>query len=186
MRRIAIAVSIAVLMIAGVGCSKILPSSTEGSDMTSNDSWLQLDHPESAEALLARLRATVEEIGRITIRHSPEMTPFYWSTTHGDRGGLAGCGGSTPDHQPKGAEPETGAYLSDSPIPEHAWPAVLDEVSRLLKREYDATTSSIPQDRTGHHDVRYSSHDGFSFAFGYQLATSIDASGPCRRKADPA
>ncbi|MGB3303611.1 LppA family lipoprotein [Gordonia sp. (in: high G+C Gram-positive bacteria)] len=152
--------------------------------MTSNDSWRQLDHPETAEALLVRLKGTVEEIGRIVASHAPAMAPFRWSTTAGRQGGLAGCGDLSKDKEFNGAFPSTGAYLSDSPIPDSAWPAALTEVTELLARDYGAVPDLVPQNSPGKHDVRFASPDGFAFAFGSQVATSIDGSGPCRRKAE--
>ncbi|MGB3602688.1 MAG: LppA family lipoprotein [Gordonia sp. (in: high G+C Gram-positive bacteria)] len=183
MRRISIVVSAGLIAFVVAACSTITPSSNEGPDMTSNDSWRQLDHPETAEALLARLKGTVEEIGRIVAKHAPEMTAFRWSTTEGRRGGLAGCGDLLKDKQFNGAFPSTGSYYSDSPIPDLAWPAALAEVTDLLAREYSAVPDFAPQNSPGNYDVRFASPDGFTFAFGSKVATSVDGAGPCRRKA---
>ncbi|MEV0947903.1 LppA family lipoprotein [Rhodococcus sp. NPDC049939] len=99
---------------------------------------------------------------------------FRW---HRERSQGGGCPG--PYAYTDGLSITTQALLSDVPIDESNWRAVLD-AARAIATEAGMDQLEVLVDQAGHHDVTFFSADGNRITFGTFKAASIRGITGCR------
>jgi hypothetical protein len=105
-----------------------------------------------------------------------ELVPGMEWKQDGDRE-QSGC--DKPYDQTEGLTLHLQDYVSDTPIPDSAWPTYLDRARQIATRA-GATTQETMDDRPGHKEVWFSNpDDGTVIKVGYQAATVISATVGC-------
>ncbi|MFC9550530.1 LppA family lipoprotein [Rhodococcus sp. NPDC056960] len=137
----------------------------------------------AAESLSVRpsLAATERQVTDAVVRigeAAAAIAPGTQWRWHRERSQGGGCPG--PYAYTDGLSVTTQALLSDLPIGDTEWPAVL-AAARAIAAEAGMSRLHVHVDRPGHHDVTLSSDDGNRITLGTSEAASIRGITGCRR-----
>ncbi|AOW94961.1 hypothetical protein BFN03_13415 [Rhodococcus sp. WMMA185] len=156
------------------GCGGVMENPYNFSDEEIAEAAEKIQAWPSLEDTERLVTDVVVKIGEVTTEIAPAVQ-FRW---HRERTSGGGCPG--PFAYTDGLSITTQSLLSDVPIGDADWQAVLD-AAREIATEAGIDQIEVLVDQPGRHDVTFFSADGNRITFGTFKAASIRAITGCRR-----